>query len=55
MSGTDVEALFPSLRDIESARVVREAVMKSNVSIETFDCEAALKYLYIVGGPAHLK
>ena len=55
ISGTDVEALFPSLRDVESARIVREAVIKSEADIENFDCNAALKYLYIVGGPAHLK
>ena len=55
ISGTDVEALFPSLRDIESARIVREAVVKSKADISNFDCNAALKYLFIVGGPAHLR
>ena len=53
--GTDVEALFPSLKDVESARIVREAVMKTEAYIENFNCKAALKYLSIVGGPAHLK
>ena len=55
ISGTYVEALFPSIRDIESARVVRETVIESDASIGNFDCKAALKYLYIVGGPAHLR
>ena len=34
---------------------MREAVIKSEADIENFDCNTALKYLYIVGGPAHLK
>ena len=55
ISGTDVEALFPSLRDVESAKVVREAVLKSDIRIENFDWKTAIKYLYIVGGPTHVK
>ena len=55
ISGTDVEALFPSLRDVESAKVVIEAVLKSSIKIENFDWRTAIKYLYIVGGPTHLK
>jgi len=55
ITGTDVEALFPSLRDVESARIVREAVLKSETVIENLDCNLALKYLYIVGGVSHLK
>ena len=53
--GTDVEALFPSLQDVESARIAREAVLISNTSFENFNYETALKYLYIVGGPTHLR
>ena len=50
-----MEALFPSLRDVESAKVVREAVLKSDIRIENFDWKTAIKYLYIVGGPTHVK
>ena len=48
--GNDVEALFPSLLDVESARITREAVMASELEIENMDFETALKYLVVAGG-----
>ena len=53
--GNDVEALFPSLKDLESARVTREAVENSGLKLENINVEAALKYLRIVGGDEHVK
>ena len=52
--GTDVEALFPSLKDLESARIAREAVENSGMTFENIDISAALQYLTIVGGNDHL-
>ena len=54
ISGTYVEALYPSLRDIEAARITREAVLTSGVQFENIDYIAALRYLYLVGGKDHL-
>ena len=54
ISGTDVESLYPSLRDIEAARITREAVLTSGVQFENIDYIAALRYLYLVGGKDHL-
>ena len=48
--GTDVEALFPSLTDIESGRVVRNAVMYANINFSNVDYKKALVYLRLVGG-----
>ena len=43
--GTDVEALFPSLQDIEVARVAREAVLLSKAEYRNVNCDLALRYL----------
>ena len=43
------------MQDVESARIARKAVLLSKATMENIDIKAALKYLYIVGGPAHLK
>ena len=53
--GTDVEALFPSLADIESAKIVREAVRESSMRFNNVDFERGLIYLRIVGGADYLK
>ena len=53
--GTDVEALFPSLMDIEAARITREAVMRSNTEFKNVDLELALRYLVVTGGQSHLR
>ena len=53
--GNDVKALFPSLRDHESARVAREAIESSNIKLENIAIIAALKYLRIVGGDEDMK
>ena len=53
--GNDVEALFPSLTDLESARIAREAVETSELKFENVDAEAALKYLRVTGGDDHIK
>ena len=52
--GNDVEALFPSLKDLESARIAREAVEQSDMVFENVDYSAALQYLRIVGGDDHI-
>ena len=48
--GSDVVSLFPSLRNIETARMARHAVIGSSVKFENVDMKKALRYLYIVGG-----
>ena len=50
----DVEALFPSLKDLESARIVREAVERSDMVFENVDITAALQYLRVCGGNDHI-
>ena len=55
IAGADVEALFPSLSDLESARIAGEAVVESKASFENIDYTTALKYLLIVGGASHLR
>ena len=52
--GNDVEALFPSLLDIESARITRQAVLMSDLQMENMDYELALKYLLVAGGKSHI-
>ena len=42
--GTYVESLFPSLRDIEVARIARQAVEGSGVEFGYIDYDCALKY-----------
>ena len=53
--GADVCQLFPSLKNIETARLARYAVMHSNVDFANWDFKKALRYLYIVGGKNFLK
>ena len=53
--GNDVEALFPSLKDFESARVAREAIDTSDLKFENIDVVAALKYLRVTGGDDHVR
>ena len=53
--GNDVEALFPSLKDLESARIVRQAIEMSEMQFENVDYDAALKYLVITGGVDHVR
>ena len=53
--GTDVEALFPSLADLESAKIVREAVRDSEMSFNNVDYNHGLVYLRIMGGADYLK
>ena len=53
--GTDVEALFPSLADIESAKIVREAVRDSEMKFNNIDYNCGLVYLRIIGGADYLK
>ena len=48
--GHDVKSLFPSLKNAESARLTRYAVLQSNVDVENFDHKMALRYIFIVGG-----
>ena len=53
--GTDVEALFPSLKDLESARIARDAVILSKAQFENVNFELALRYLVVTGGQCHVK
>ena len=53
--GNDVEALFPSLLDIESARIARQAVLMSDIKFDNIDYDLALKYLIVAGGKCHVE
>ena len=52
--GTDVKALFPSLKDVECARMVRYAMLESSIKFENVDYTKALRYLRIVGGKDYM-
>ena len=54
MVGNDVESLFPSIKDVEGARMVRCAIKKGDLNIENFDYDLALRYLRITGGKGFL-
>ena len=49
-----MEALFPSLSDIECAKIVRNAVLNTKMEFNGIDYERALVYLRIVGGKDYL-
>ena len=53
--GTDVEALFPSIPDIESSKVVRCAILESEIDTNNVDCHKALLHLRLVGGQDYQK
>jgi len=48
--GTDVKALFPSLKEVECSRMTRCAILKSGLKFENVNYRKALRYLKIVGG-----
>ena len=48
--GADVKSLYPSLKNVEIARLARHAILESKISFENIDYKRALRYLYIVGG-----
>ena len=50
ISGYDVEQLYTSLRDTDTACIIRESVIHSEISFENFDANMALAYLMIVAG-----
>ena len=52
--GADVCSLFPSLKNIEVARMTRIALLDSKVEFADIDYLKALRYLNIVGGNALL-
>ena len=53
--GNDVEALFPSLTDLESARIAREAVETSDMTFQNIDVASALQYFRINGGNDYIE
>ena len=54
LCGNDVEALFPSLDDLGSARIARQAVLLSDMVVDNVDYTRALRYLHIVGGKDYM-
>ena len=50
VTGFDVKSLYPSLRDIDTACIVREAIIHSDISFEGFDYNRALAYLRVLAG-----
>ena len=55
ITGFDVESMYPNLRDIDVACLVRETVLHSDINFEGFDYLKALCYLRIVAGPEILR
>ena len=45
--GTDVESLFPSLRDIEVARMARQALEEPGAKFERINYDFVMKYLLL--------
>ena len=43
--GSDVEALYPSLEDIEVAEIIYKAVLESSVEFDSIDYREAVKYI----------
>ena len=54
MVGYDVESLFPSILDVEAARMIRCSIQKGDLRIDSFNHQAALRYLRITGGKGYL-
>ena len=52
--GNDVESLFPSIQDLEAARMVRCLIQRGDIDIKNFDHRAALCYIRLVGGKGYL-
>ena len=48
--GSDVEKLYPSLRSLEAARLVRMAAIDTKIEFLGVDFKKALRYIYVVGG-----
>ena len=55
ISGFDVEQLYPSLRDVDVACLVRESLIHSKIDFEGFDYQKAMCYLRIVAGEEILR
>ena len=52
--GNDVESLFPSIQDVESARMVRCIVQRGDLEIKNFDHQTVLRYIRVNGGKGFL-
>ena len=48
--GSDVEKLYPSLKSLEAARLVRIAAIETDIEFLGVDYKKALRYIYVVGG-----
>ena len=55
ITGFDVESLYPSLRDIDVACLVRESILHSKISFEGIDFQKALCYIRIMAGAEIMK
>ena len=47
--------MFPSLKNIESARMARFAILNSKVDFVDWNFKKALRYLYVIGGKELLR
>ena len=52
--GSDVKSLFPSLKNIETARLARCAVLQSEIKFDNWDFQKALRYIFINGGREYI-
>ena len=48
--GADVKSLFPSLRNVETARLAKKAILESDVEFCNWDFKKAMRCIYIIGG-----
>ena len=51
--GADVKSLFPSLKNLETARLAKHAILTSEVNFENWDFLKALRYIYVNCGHNH--
>ena len=50
VTGFDVQSLYPSLRDVDSAAIARESIIHSSLDFKGIDVQKALVYLRVVAG-----
>ena len=55
VTGFDVQSLYPSLRDVDTAAIARESILHSDLDFRGLEVQKALVYLRIVAGEQAMK
>ena len=45
--GSDVNALFPSIKSEKTGQIIREAIQKTSITFDGFNQEKALAYIFM--------